>query len=562
MSIAYTNEVDLDPEALYFTPLGGSEQFGVNLNAYMTQDQILAVDCGLGFADERFPGIDLLLPDPTFLEERQELLEGLIITHAHEDHIGAVARLWERLRCPIYAMPFTAEVLRSKLREAGLKRVRIEVVQENEIVEIGAFKVQFVPVAHSIPDACSLIIETDQGRVVHSGDWNLDPSPVLGPPTDKKQFQEAGKAGVLAYIGDSTNAEVGGRAGSEADVEKGLEKEFRECTGKIAITIFSSNVGRVISIVRAAQKCGRDVGIIGRSLHKMVGAARSCGYMDNVPELLNEEELGYLPDDKVVMIVTGSQGEYRSALARISRGDHRDVSLHKGDTVIFSSREIPGNEREINAVKNNLTAAGIDVITPRDTTNTIHVSGHPCQEEIADMLGWVRPDIIIPVHGERAQLDAHAKFARDCQVKKTIVPVNGAIIKLAPGEPETVDHVEAGLLAVDQKRIIPSTHHSIVARRKLQYTGTIHASVVLDARGEIMGEPMVKTLGLIDEEDSAEIQIHDRLHDEVLGLIDDMTWEERLDDQFVSEELRIGLRRFMYHTLGIKPKTTIHVIRV
>lgn len=561
MSFPLTDNIDLDEDALYFTPLGGSEQFGVNLNAYMTQGQILAVDCGLGFADERYPGIDLLLPDPTFLEERYEDVQALIITHAHEDHIGAVAHLWERLRCTIYTLPFTSEILHAKLQEAGLRRVPVEVVQPNEVVQIGAFKVQFVPVAHSIPDACSLIIETDLGRVVHSGDWNLDPAPVTGKPTDQAAFQAAGKAGVLAYIGDSTNAEVGGRAGSESDVEKGLEAEFKHCEGRIAVTIFSSNIGRVISIARAAQKCGRDVGIIGRSLHRMVGAARTCGYLDNVPEFLSEEELGFLPNDKVVMIVTGSQGEYRSALAKISRGDHRDVSLNKGDTVIFSSREIPGNERDINAVKNNLTAAGIHVITPRDTDNTIHVSGHPCQEEIAEMLSWVRPETIIPVHGERAQLDAHARFARDCQVKNTIVPVNGAVIKLAPGAPETVDHITTGLLAVDMKRIIPADHQSIVARRKLQYTGAIHASVVLDAKGKVLGDPKVHTLGLIDE-DSAEIQIEERLLEEVFALIDDMTWEERLDDEFISEELRIGLRRFMFHTLGIKPKATIHVLRV
>ncbi|MCB1532407.1 MAG: ribonuclease J [Alphaproteobacteria bacterium] len=553
--------MQLEDEALYFVPLGGSEQFGVNLNAYIYDNQILLVDCGIGFADERFPGIDLLLPDPAFLKERKEDIVGLIVTHAHEDHVGAVAYLWERFGCPIYTGEFTAAVLEHKFRDEGLKNVPVKAVDPQARVNIGPFDVQFVSVAHSVPNSFSLIIDTPQGRIVHSGDWNLDPKPVLGAPTDEKTFKDAGAQGVLAYIGDSTNAEVPGRAGSESDVEKGLEKEFKNCTGRIAVTIFSSNIGRVKSIVRAAKKCGRDVGVIGRSLHRMVGVAHSCGYLDDIPDLLNAEDLGFLPDDKVVMIVTGSQGEYRSALAKIARGDHRDVTLNKGDTVIFSSREIPGNERDINAVKNNLTAAGIAVITPRDTENVIHVSGHPCQDEIAEMLGWLRPQIVVPVHGERTQLDAHARFARACQVQNTIIPVNGSLIKLAPGKAETVDHIETGLLAVDMKRIIPADHPSIIARRKLQYTGVIHISIVMDAKGKVVGDLKTNLIGLIDQE-TAESQIQDRLEDEVFALIDDMTWEERLDDHFVSEELRIGVRRFMVHTLGIKPNTTVHVIRI
>lgn len=553
--------MNFDEDGLYFIPLGGSEQFGVNLNAYISGGQILIVDCGLGFADERFPGIDLLLPDPTFLEERQYDIAGMIITHAHEDHIGAVAHLWERLRCPIYAGPFTAEILRHKFRDAGLKKIPIEVIDADHNEEIGPFDVQFVPVSHSVPDSYSLIIETPQGRVVHSGDWNLDPKPVVGKATDAAPFKAAGDAGVLAYIGDSTNSEVSGRAGSEADVEKGLEKVFKDCQGRIAITIFSSNIGRVISIARAAQKAGRDVGIIGRSLHRMVGAAKTCGLLDGIPELIDEKELGFLPNDKTVMITTGSQGEFRSALARIARGDHRNVSLNKGDTVIFSSREIPGNERQINEVKNNLTAAGVNIITPRDTEHTIHVSGHPCQDEIADMLGWIRPQTVVPVHGERTQLDAHARFSQKCQVKNTIVPSNGSVIKLAPGTPETVDHVETGLLAVDLKRIIPSNHRSIIARRKLQYTGTVHISVALDARGSVLGEPRIDMVGLIDPEDGAEIQIQDRLVDHVFAEVDDMA-SSSFDDDQIAEELRRSVRRFVDHVLGIKPKTTIHVLRV
>lgn len=552
----------LDDDALYFVPLGGSEQFGVNLNVYVCDGQLLAVDCGIGFADERFPGIDLLLPDPAFLEARKDDLQGLIITHAHEDHIGAVAHLWMRFKCPVYTTRFTAAVLRKKLEEQNIRGAEIVVVEPLETQDIGAFKVQWIPVTHSVPDTASLVIETPHGRVVHSGDWNLDPAPVLGAPIDAAHFKAAGDKGVLAYVGDSTNSEVPGLSGSESDVEKGLEAEFKKCEGRIAVTIFSSNIGRVMSIAKAAAKAERQVGIIGRSLHRMIGCAKECGYMDDIPDFVSEEDLGYLPNDKAVMIVTGSQGEARAALAKIARGDHKSVSLNAGDTVIFSSRAIPGNEREINVVKNNLSAGGVRTLTPNDTENVIHVSGHPCRDEIAQMFQWIRPQTVVPVHGERTQLEAHAKLAISCQVKNAIVPSNGSVIRLGPGAPEIVDHIEADVLAVDQKRIIKSDHQSIAARRKLQYTGALHVSLAVDAKGALLGQPQFEMIGLIDTNNPGEEQIEDNLYDEICGLLDDFTFDELLDDHFIAEELRIGLRRFCYHTLGIKPKTTVHVLRV
>ena len=554
MSIDIFNE-----DGLFFIPLGGSEQFGVNLNVYVSNGEMLGVDCGIGFADERFPGIDLLLPDPSFVEDNRDTLKGFIITHAHEDHIGALAYMWKRLKCPVYASPFTARVLAKKLEEQNLRDVPLEIVEPGSEVQIGSFKVHFVPVSHSVPDTCSLIIDTPHGKFVHSGDWNLDPNPVTGAPTDGSIFKKAGKDGVLAYIGDSTNAEVNGRSGSEADVAKGLEAEFKKCGGKIAVTTFSSNIGRVISIAKAAAACDRQVGVVGRSLHRMIGCARDCGLMDDIPAFISEEEMGFLPDDKIVAIVTGSQGEYRAALAKIARGDFRDFSLNKGDTVIFSARAIPGNETAINTVKNNLSAGGINIISPRDTKNIIHVSGHPCRDEIAEMLQWLRPNLIVPVHGERVQLDAHAEFGRECQVPQALVPSNGSVIRLAPGKPELIDHIETDVLAVDQKRIINANHESITARRKLQYTGAVHVSIALDARGGILGSPKFETVGLIGE---GEEQIEENLNDEILDLLDDLSFEDRQDDHFVAEELRIGVRRFCDHTLGIKPKTTVHVLRV
>ncbi len=502
-----------------------------------------------------------MLPDPEFIEEHRDDLKGIIITHAHEDHIGAVAYLWDRFECPVYASPFTAAVLRKKFEERNIK-AKINIVQPGSSAKIGAFEAKFVAVSHSVPDTCSIILKTSEGQVVHSGDWNLDPAPVTGTPTDEASFKEAGKEGVLAYIGDSTNSEVNGRSGSEADVAVGLEAEFKKCKGKIAVTIFSSNIGRIISVAKAAKACDRQVAIIGRSLHRMIGCAQECGMLDGIPDFVTEDDLGYLPDDKMVIICTGSQGEYRAALAKIARGDFRGVKFNPGDTVIFSARAIPGNETAINTVKNNLSAGKINIITPRDTKNIIHVSGHPCRDEIAEMFQWLRPQLVVPVHGERVQLDAHAEFANDCQVPSTLVPSNGSVIKLAPGKPAIIDHIEVDVLAVDQKRLIKADHQSIAARRKLQYSGTVHVSLAIDERGELVGRPKLETVGLLDLANAGEEHIEDNLEQEILDILDDMAWEDRGDDHFIEEELRIGVRRFCNHLLGIKPKTSVHVLRV
>lgn len=550
-------------EELYFIPLGGAEQFGVNLNVYGYQNKWLAIDCGLGFADEKFPGVDILLPDPAFVEERKKDLLGLIITHAHEDHIGAVAHLWPRLRCPIFASPFTAAVLRRKLSENNQCRdAEVIEVSANESITLKPFRITFTPVTHSVPQTAALFIETDVGNIVHSGDWNLDPAPTIDKPTDPEPFKKFGEKGVLAYIGDSTNAEVDGVSGSEDDVEKGLEAVFRECGGRIAVTIFASNIGRLRSICLAAQATGRQVALMGRSLHNMVAAANDCGYLKDVPKFVDEDDLGYLPDDKVVLIVTGSQGEARAQLARIARGEHQEITFKQGDTVIFSARPIPGNEREIIEVKNNLAASKVRVISPRETKHCIHVSGHPARDEITQMLQWVKPNTVIAVHGERTMLEAHAQLARDLQVPNAIVPNNGSVIRLYPATPQVVDHVETGLLAVEPGRIIDAGHQAIVQRRKLQYSGTVHATLVMNARGNLVADPQISTVGLIDPEDKDGQKFEEDIIDEIEDILADMTREELYDDKFVSEEMRIGIRRFVQHRLSIKPKTTIHLVRV
>lgn len=540
---------------LYFVPLGGSEEFGMNLNLYVNDGEFLAIDCGIGFADERFPGIDLLLPDPWLLEENKEKLAGLIVTHAHEDHIGAVARLYNRFECPIYTCEFTAAVLIRKLEEEGIRDAMLHVVKPRTDINIGSYTVQFIPVSHSVPDSCSILVKTHHGEVLHSGDWNLDPAPVVGERTQERDFGALSKQNILAYVGDSTNAQSDGFAGSEADVARGLAKEFEGKKGKIAVTLFASNVGRLISVVRAAEKVGRSVGLVGRSLHRMTGAAYDCGYMDGLPDFIETNDIANIPDDNIVLVLTGSQGEARAALARIARGDSRDLSLNKGDTVIFSARSIPGNERSINTVKNNLSAAGVNVITPSDTKNIIHISGHPCRDEITQMLQWVNPNCVIPVHGERIQLDAQAALAKECQVNQVIVPNNGSVIRLAPGEPEIVDHVETGVLAVDQRRIIPVTHQSISARRKLQYSGTVHASFVLDNDYALLGDIKIDTVGLsCKKHDDCLIEDIERA---ILSVLDVSEKEEAND---IAEEVRIAINRYVMKEVGLKPKTNVHVM--
>lgn len=546
---------------LYFLPLGGSEQFGCNLNVYAYQGKILLIDCGIGFADESMPGVDILLPDPAFLEDQSKNIVGLVVTHAHEDHIGAVAYLWERFRCPVYCTPFTANILREKLNEKNVRDVPVHLIKPDEEIQRGPFTLNFASVSHSVPQAVAVFIETDLGRIVHSGDWNLDPAPVLGKPTDPAPFREIGEKGVLAYIGDSTNAEVHGTSGSESAVAEGLAAVFKEQKGRIAVTMFASNVGRVRSIAEAAKASGRKVCVVGRSLHRMIGAAIECGLLGNIAEFLDVEELKMIPPENTVLIVTGSQGEARAALARIARGDH-DVSLGRGDTVIFSARAIPGNEKDINTVKNNLVAGGVKVIDPRDTSHVIHVSGHPAREEILEMFLWTRPQTVIPVHGERTQLEAHAELARTSQIKNVVVPTNGAVIRLAPGTPEIVDHVETGILAVEPGRIVSGRHRGLIERRKMQHTGVVHATIVLNKNGDTMAAPAVSFLGLIDQDHGKEHKLVDKAVDQIEDILDDIEEHRLGDDTHVSEQIRIGLRRFVQDAVGLKPHVNVHLARV
>jgi len=518
---------------------------------------------GMGFADEYYPGVDILLPDPTFLEERKKNLAGLVITHAHEDHIGGVAYLWPRLKCPIFCTEFTAIILQKKLNEnPECKGARIRIIKQHDPVDIGPFKATFIPVTHSVPETSSLLIETEMGRILHSGDWNLDPNPIIGKPIDADTFKDIGNKGVLAYIGDSTNAGVDGFSGSESNVEKGLEEVFKNCEQRIVITMFASNVGRIKSICKAAEANDRHVAVLGRSLHRMIGAAKECGYLNDVQDFVPEDDIGVIPRDKLVVIATGSQGEPRAQIARIARGDQKNLKLTAGDTVIFSARPIPGNEKEIIFVQNRLAGSGVNVINPRDTRHCIHVSGHPARDEIKQMYDWLKPQIVIPVHGEKVMIEDQAELARSCQISQVVPPNNGSVIRLAPGKAEIIDHVKTGLLAVEPGRIISASHVAISERRKLQFSGTVHATVVIDSNNNLVARPQLSMVGLIDEDNDDEYEFQEDLIDEIEDMIKALKRSKLRDIDDIAEKIRINIRRDIFEVLRIKAKVSVHVVRV
>lgn len=547
-----------DGDAVYFLPLGGAGEIGMNLSLYGHAGKWLMVDLGISFGDDTMPGIDVVLPDPSFAVERRDDVVGLVLTHAHEDHIGAVQYLWPQLRCPVYATPFTASVLRAKLTERGLAgQVEIREIAPSGRFSAGPFALELVRVTHSVPEASSLAIRTALGTILHTGDWKLDPAPVVGAVTDEAAFRRLGDEGVHALVCDSTNAMVPGRSGSEADVRDTLVELFGRYPNRIAISCFATNVARLKGIAEAAAANDRHVALVGRSLWRINEAARSNGYLDGVEPFVSERDAGFLPRDKVVLVVTGSQGEPRSALARIAADDHPEVVLEEGDVVIFSSREIPGNERAIGRVQNLLVRAGVGVVTADD--EMVHVSGHPARDELVRLYQWVRPQLAVPVHGEERHLRAHARLAADCQVAQAIVPSNGQMIRLAPGPAEVVATVKSGRLAIDGKRIVPLDAGAMRSRHRMMYNGAAVATLVLDRRGALVTEPQIAVMGLLDhpEQDEGPAAAATAVRQAVEAMPD----AARQDDEAVKQTVRIAVRRSFNASQGKKPLTEVHLIR-
>jgi ribonuclease J len=547
-------------DAIDVIPLGGAGGFGMNLTLYGYAGKWLMVDLGMGFADDRVPGVDLLVPDPAFIVERRKDLVGLVLTHAHEDHIGAVPYLWPRLRCPVYATPFTAAVLRLKLVEHGLqKEVDIREIPLSGGFTLGPFALRYIDVTHSIPEPNLLTIGTAAGTLVHTGDWKIDPGPVVGGLTDIASLQRVGDAGVLAMIGDSTNSLTPGRSGSEAALQQSLTELFARYEQRIVVACFSSNVARIESIARAAAANDRHVAVVGRSLWRIIEAARETGYLKNIPELIGGGDSGFLPRDKMVLVCTGSQGEPRSALARIAAGSHPDVALEAGDTVIFSARPIPGNEVEIAQMQGRLMKRGVEIVTARDAF--VHVSGHPAQDELVEMYQWIRPTTAVAVHGEYAHQAEHARIARDCQVTHTVVPANGDIVRLRRGAaPEIVGSAPVGVLAVDGKRLLPVDGGVIRGRRRQIEQGGAVATVVLDQKGRLLAPPQVSATGLLSaDQDKAALA---KVAGDVERELEEMTGPMLRNDGEVRETIRLAARRSLFALTGKKPAIDVHLFRI
>lgn len=543
---AYNNE-------LLFVPLGGSNEIGMNLNLYRIDGKWLMIDCGIGFNDGYIPGVDVLLPNIDAIIPHREDLVGLIITHAHEDHVGAVPYLWPELKCPIYTTPFTAAMLKTKLVEEGLQRsVEVHEVKTGTHYQIGPFGFEVVPITHSIPEMHAVALKTKAGTVMHTGDWKLDANPMVGVHTDEVTLRRYGDEGILAMVCDSTNVFVEGESGSEKDVRESLTDIIRGCQNRVLVTTFASNVARLESVIYAAIDAGRSVALSGKSLWRVTAAAREAGYLKDVGTFLTDEQAMALPRDKVVILCTGCQGEDRAALSKIARGEHPCIRLSPNDTVIFSSRTIPGNEPQIGYIQNRLVKLGLELIT--DYNGFVHVSGHPARMELERMYQLVRPKIAVPVHGEARHIREHANFAKALQIPETVEPVNGAVILLKEGAAAHIGNVKSGYLCMDGSSIIDTQSPVIKTRRKIRDDGYMLASLVLNKKLELVADVKIAAPGCLDPEEDKEL---------IEGIVEEI---EALVDKGLSkksrgfeEAIRNIMRRIIRDELGKKPVLDVHI---
>lgn len=541
---------------LLFVPLGGSNEIGMNLNLYTIGGKWLMVDCGIGFADDYLPGIDVVVPDIEFLDQIKHELLGLVITHAHEDHLGAVPHLWRDFACPIYATPFTTAFLKHKMAEMGPgKKPELHELQKGGVVDIGPFSLSMIELTHSIPEMQALAITTDAGVVMHTGDWKFDDTPMIGPASDYDELKKLGDAGVMAMVCDSTNVFVPGEAGSEGEVRKNIIEIVKKCEERVIVTTFASNLARVQTLMLAAKEAGRVVALMGRSLHRIVTAAKEAGYLDDDVEIISDKDVMSVPRKDVMVICTGCQGEPRAALTRVARGEHPGLKLQPGDTVMFSSRKIPGNETKINWTINQLAEKGARIITDKDAM--IHVSGHPARDELTRMYELVRPQVAVPTHGEPYHLREHAELATRLGVKETVLASNGAVIDLTPGEAGVIGRVESGYTALDGSSMIPADSDIIRMRRKMRDDGMVLASVVLDGNGQLAAPVALTMPGLLSPQEDAELIAE--YEDEMSRIVES---GKHNSDKALHEAVRLSLRKLLKRELDKKPVIEIHIIRM
>ena len=549
---------------LIFCPLGGSGEIGMNMNLYgygeKNNHQWIIIDIGVGFVDDSVPGIDLMVPDPDFILQRKDDLLGILLTHAHEDHIGAIALLWPSLECPIYATPFTATLIKEKFREKKINiGSHLKIIELNGNVKIGPFDINYVTLTHSILEPNALQIKTPHGTLLHTGDWKCDTDPLIGKQMDEIKLKEIGKQGVLAMICDSTNIFTEGRSGSEKDVRESMLTVFENIKKKIIVTTFASNVARMETVFKCAEKVGRHLSLVGRSMHRIYNTARECGYLQNIKPPLDPRDAKKIPIDKIVYLCTGSQGEPLGAMNRIVNQEHPDVYLDEGDTVIFSSRIIPGNEKKLFKIHNQLVKNNINVISEENAF--IHVSGHPGRDEMRDMYEWIKPKISIPVHGEHRHMKEHYDFATSLGVPQPMLIENGDMIRIAPGEPKIIDKVHNGKLYVDGNRVIDDQSRFLKDRKNIAHNGLMDVTLIISKKGNLDRNPIINIRGLPFNDEELDECFYE-MEDEILKTSKAYSLNNKKHEKNLIDALKSNLKKIIYSKTRKRPYTNITLIRV
>ncbi len=543
---------------IVFSPIGGVGQIGMNFYLYGTQGKWIVVDLGITFGNsEETPGVDIILPNPDFIIKNKKDLLGIVVTHAHEDHIGAIGHIWPQLKCPVFSTPFASAVLKRKLKELKIKPNFIKTVQLDSSFKLGPFDIDVISTTHSIPEPNALGIKTKFGNILHTGDWKYDPSPLIGKKFNEERLKAFGDKGVLAIVSDSTNSNVAGHSGSEDKLRDSLVKIVKKIPNRIAITSFSSNLARLETFAHIATKSGRVAALCGRSLWTMYKAAQDSGYLKNIKAFLDEKEIMDYPRDQVLLICTGSQGEPRAALSRIANDMHQNIFLEDNDTVIFSSKVIPGNERSITKVQNDLKERNINVVTESD--DFVHVSGHPHIEELRKMYKWIKPEIVIPVHGEYHHLKGNVKIARECGVKKGLILKNGLLLKIAPDEPKIIGSLPTGKFMLDGKRIIPINEEAIINRKKMLHNGTILISMIINKKNRIVSKPRISSNGFFNEENIKDYE--KKLLDNINNFLGEFK-NKQFNENIFNEKIKIFSTRFFRKILDMKPIIQIHILKI
>ncbi len=554
----------MDDSEIVFCPLGGSGEIGANMNLYgfgkLQNRKWLVVDCGVTFAEDSIPGVDLIVPDPDFIYQYKKNCLGIIITHGHEDHIGALVHIWPGLKTDIYATPFTALLIKEKFRE---KKINIEdylkIIPLNGIIDLDILKINYVSLTHSILEPNALLIEFNNKNIFHTGDWKCDLDPMLGSKIDEKKLREIGDKKILAMICDSTNIFTEGRSGSERDVRDSMLNIFEQQKNRILVTIFASNAARMQTAFYCAKKTNRIISLVGRSMHRIYNTAKACGYFDDLQPPLDPRDARKIPRDKIVYLCTGSQGEPRGAMSRIANDDHPDVDIVQDDTVIFSSRIIPGNEKKLFKIHNQLVRKGINVVSEENAF--IHVSGHPGREEMSDMYDWIRPEISVPVHGEHRHLKEHYEFAKSKQVKNPTIIENGDVLRLFPGKPEIIDKVNSGKLLVDGNKLIDEESIFLKERKNISHNGFLDVSLLISKKGVLDRSPIVNLKGLpfVDNELN---EIRYEIEDRIFDICKSFSLNNKKQEVNLIDNLKNSLRKIIYNRISKRPYTNINLIRL